>query len=66
MNWRTWVEKKKAMLKTLKMRWMKYFNKKVVVHILIVSQPNNREITQLVGLHKRWQAFKTIIKPYLI
>jgi hypothetical protein len=38
---------------------MNYFSKKVGLHTLIggVSQPNNREITQLVGLHLRCKAF---------
>jgi len=38
---------------------MNYFSKKVGIHAQIggVSQPHNREITQLVGLHIRYKAF---------
>lgn len=38
---------------------MNYFSKKVGLHTLLggVSQPDNREITQLVGLHIRYPQF---------
>jgi hypothetical protein len=51
----------RPMIKILKMSRMKYFNKKVGLHTFIggVSQPDNKEITQLVGLHIRWRALKS-------
>jgi hypothetical protein len=49
----------KLNLRNFKIRQMDYFSEKVGLHTLIsgVSHPDNREITQLVGLLKRYHTF---------